>query len=137
MILPIFFTHVVPALVVFSPEVFALGAPMWLLFRFTAVDESGQSMISSMREHFRTHVVDVKSFTCMANSGGLIFLPILVGTTIIAEILVYQAVYLYHGDGWSGSILEALTERQAGIYINNFKLKVLGAWWSCADVVNE
>jgi len=140
MMLPVIITHLIPAIVIFIPEVVVLAVMVAPVVWFATVNEKGthisHALFSTTRET-KDGLLRGEAWASAEASGGLMVLPILIAVNILVLVLVYQAIYFYHGDGWVNSVLETFTERQSTIYFTNFRLKVLNSWWTFTDVLNE
>jgi hypothetical protein len=137
---PFIVTHLVPAALLFCPQVIVMVCMALLVFRFVAVDEHGKSLFWGLL------LAPVGKGTCQAvsaaeKSGGIMVLPLLIGLNIACELLFLEATYFYAGDGSWESYIESMKtawfERRTDVYIIAFHSRILGAFWATADFVHS
>lgn len=116
---PFLITHVIPAAVLFFPEV------LLVTFLMCAV----KSAMWNLGENGGLEKAE--------KIGGLVILPYLLLMTTLAEMLLLQAVYFYAGDGWFQSMVYVWSERQTSVYMASFHAKVMSTWYAGLDLLNE
>jgi len=127
--LPYAVTHVIPALAIFIPEVGLIAIFFGSVLFMTSRDES--SCFGRWTLFTQVNADDAEP------TGGLVCLPLLLLMSVLAEVLMLQAVYFYAGDGWAGSITEVFIERQTAVYMASFKARVLHVFYAATDLLNE
>jgi len=122
---PFLVTHVLPAAVIFFPEVAAL-----LLLAAAAWIPLG---VCQRCQGHGTKMWPVQ----LERSGGLRWLPLLLIAAALSELLMLQATYFYSGDSYFDSIAEALLERRVYTYLQSFQTRILSHFYTTVDLVNE
>jgi len=136
---PFCITHLLPAALLFLPQVLVVCGIMGMVFYATSVDHEGRGIARALLPDIRimTPQYQIDATFDAERSGGLPYLPLLICINVLAEVLVLQAIYLYSGDGYLATMKEAWLERRTEVYFVSFQQKVLGMFYATSDLLIE